>query len=129
MCLTLSITLEDKPDFIVLDPPRDGIHPKALEKIIDYGVESMVYISCKPTSLARDLDMFAGQQGMRLRRAAAWICFRIRVMSRRLSCFPRAKSTRKRFGLSSLWKIWICPNFRMGQPTPSSRTMCWNIAG
>ena len=47
--------IEIKPDFILLDPPRDGIHPKALEKIIDYGVDRMVYISCKPTSLARDL--------------------------------------------------------------------------
>ena len=47
--------IEIKPDFIVLDSPRDGIHPKALEKIIDYGVDRMVYISCKPTSLARDL--------------------------------------------------------------------------
>ncbi len=47
--------ISDKPDIIVLDPPRDGIHPKALEKIINYGVEQMVYISCKPTSLARDL--------------------------------------------------------------------------
>ena len=37
--------IKDKPDFIVLDPPRDGINPKALKKIIDYGVESMVYIS------------------------------------------------------------------------------------
>lgn len=49
-------TIEERPDFIVLDPPRDGIHPKALDKIIDYGVERMVYISCKPTSLARDLE-------------------------------------------------------------------------
>lgn len=49
--------IEQKPDFIVLDPPRDGIHPKALEKIISYGVEKMVYISCKPTSLARDLEV------------------------------------------------------------------------
>ena len=48
-------TIEGKPDFIVLDPPRDGIHPKALDKIIDYGVDRMIYISCKPTSLARDL--------------------------------------------------------------------------
>lgn len=48
-------TIEDKPDLIVLDPPRDGIHPKALAKIIDYGVDKMVYVSCKPTSLARDL--------------------------------------------------------------------------
>ncbi len=48
-------TIEEKPDFIVLDPPREGVHPKALERILDYGVERMVYISCKPTSLARDL--------------------------------------------------------------------------
>lgn len=47
--------IEEKPDLIVLDPPRDGIHPKALEKIIAYGVDRIVYISCKPTSLARDL--------------------------------------------------------------------------
>lgn len=47
--------IEDKPDYIILDPPRDGIHPKALDKIIAYGVDHMVYISCKPTSLARDL--------------------------------------------------------------------------
>ncbi len=51
-------TIEEKPDYIVLDPPRDGIHPKAIEKIIDYGVERMIYISCKPTSLARDLEIF-----------------------------------------------------------------------
>ncbi len=47
--------LTEKPDLIVLDPPRDGIHPKALPKIMNYGVDRMVYISCKPTSLARDL--------------------------------------------------------------------------
>jgi len=50
--------VEEKPDFIILDPPRDGVHPKALKKIIDYGVEKLIYISCKPTSLARDLEMF-----------------------------------------------------------------------
>lgn len=49
-------TVEEKPDFIVLDPPRDGIHPKALQKIIAYGVDRLLYISCKPTSLARDLE-------------------------------------------------------------------------
>lgn len=47
--------LDELPDMIVLDPPRDGVHPKALNKIIGYGVERMVYISCKPTSLVRDL--------------------------------------------------------------------------
>ena len=56
--------LTEKPDMIVLDPPRDGIHPKALPKILAYGVENIVYISCKPTSLARDLPSFlaAGYQ-------------------------------------------------------------------
>lgn len=53
--------IQEKPDFIILDPPRDGIHPKALPKIIDYGVDKLVYISCKPTSLARDLEMFLGR--------------------------------------------------------------------
>lgn len=48
-------SIEERPDLIVLDPPRDGIHPRALEKIIAYGVEHLVYISCKPTSLQRDL--------------------------------------------------------------------------
>lgn len=47
--------IEEKPDVIVLDPPREGVHPKALKKIIAYGAESILYISCKPTSLARDL--------------------------------------------------------------------------
>lgn len=50
-------SLEDKPDIIVLDPPRDGIHPKALDKIIGFGVDRIVYISCKPTSLVRDLEV------------------------------------------------------------------------
>ena len=49
--------IDEKPDMLILDPPRDGINPKALAKIIDFGVERMVYISCKPTSLARDLEM------------------------------------------------------------------------
>ncbi|ERK43435.1 23S rRNA (uracil-5-)-methyltransferase RumA [Eubacterium ramulus ATCC 29099] len=54
-------SIEEKPDFIVLDPPREGIHPKALEKIIRYGVDRMIYISCKPTSLQRDLEVLQAQ--------------------------------------------------------------------
>ena len=59
--------IEEKPDFIVLDPPRDGIHPKALPKIIEYQVDNLVYISCKPTSLARDLEIFL-RRGYRVER-------------------------------------------------------------
>ena len=50
--------LEEKPDLIILDPPRDGLNPKALTKILAYGVKNIVYVSCKPTSLARDLEIF-----------------------------------------------------------------------
>ena len=62
--------ITEKPDFIVLDPPRDGIHPKALTKIIDYGVDKLLYISCKPTSLARDLAVLQ-EKGYRVEKAAA----------------------------------------------------------
>lgn len=60
--------IAEKPDYIVLDPPRDGIHPKALEHIIDYGVDQMVYISCKPTSLVRDLEVLQAR-GYQVKRA------------------------------------------------------------
>ncbi len=60
--------LTEKPDVIVLDPPRDGIHPKALPKILSYGVNRIVYVSCKATSLARDLEAFL-QAGYRLEKA------------------------------------------------------------
>ncbi len=47
--------LNEKPDIIILDPPRDGIHPKALPIILNFGAKEIIYISCKPSSLARDL--------------------------------------------------------------------------
>ena len=62
--------IEEKPDVIVLDPPRDGIHPKALPKILDYQVERIVYISCKATSLVRDLEMILGR-GYRVEKCVA----------------------------------------------------------
>lgn len=62
--------IEEKPDFIVLDPPRDGINPKALMKIINYGVNELVYISCKPTSLARDLVILQ-ENGYYVKKACA----------------------------------------------------------
>lgn len=62
--------IEEKPDIIILDPPRDGVHPKALKKILDYGVEHILYISCKPTSLVRDLETFL-EHGYGVERAVA----------------------------------------------------------
>lgn len=62
--------IEEKPDIIVIDPPRDGVNPKALDKIIKFGVQELVYISCKPTSLARDLAVLQ-KQGYKVVRACA----------------------------------------------------------
>ena len=61
--------ITEKPDFIILDPPRDGIHPKALTKILDYGVDRILYISCKATSLTRDLEAIH-EAGYKVTRAA-----------------------------------------------------------
>ena len=63
-------SLTEKPDFIILDPPREGIHPKALPKILDYGVEHLVYVSCKLSSLVNDLAVFRAR-GYEVVRATA----------------------------------------------------------
>ncbi|MBM6829327.1 23S rRNA (uracil(1939)-C(5))-methyltransferase RlmD [Anaerotignum lactatifermentans] len=60
--------LTEKPDVIIVDPPREGIHPKAIGKIIDFGAPEIVYVSCKPTSLARDLQAFQ-EAGYAVKRA------------------------------------------------------------
>lgn len=50
--------LRDKPDIMVLDPPREGIHPKAVDKLAAFGADKIVYVSCKASSLAKDLQAF-----------------------------------------------------------------------
>ncbi|MFV0516401.1 MAG: 23S rRNA (uracil(1939)-C(5))-methyltransferase RlmD, partial [Aminipila sp.] len=49
-------SIEEKPDVIVVDPPRMGIQNKALTKIVGYGVEQIVYVSCNPKTLAENLE-------------------------------------------------------------------------
>ena len=60
-------TLPEKPDYLVLDPPREGIHPKALAEIIGYNVPNMVYVSCKATSFVRDMEELK-RHGYKIRR-------------------------------------------------------------
>lgn len=66
--------IEEKPDILILDPPRDGIHPKALPKLIAYGVDRIVYVSCKPTSLARDMAVF-NENGYYMEKRLRLTCF------------------------------------------------------
>ena len=47
--------ITEKPDVIVVDPPRSGIMPKALKQILGYGVKEILYISCNPKTLAENL--------------------------------------------------------------------------
>ena len=53
------------PDVIVVDPPRAGIHPKAMKKICSYGVQQIVYISCNPKTLVENLKT-AREEGYEL---------------------------------------------------------------
>ncbi len=50
--------VDKKPDLIVIDPPRSGIHPKAINKIIDFDPNRFVYVSCNPVTLVKDLKIF-----------------------------------------------------------------------
>ena len=50
-------TISDKPDILVVDPPRSGIHPKALREILDIGVKEILYISCNPKTMTKDLKV------------------------------------------------------------------------
>lgn len=54
-CFKVLESIDDKPEVIVVDPPRVGISNEALDKIIGYGVDQIVYISCNPKSLANNL--------------------------------------------------------------------------
>jgi 23S rRNA (uracil-5-)-methyltransferase RumA len=50
----------DKPDAIVVDPPRPGLHPAALAELCAYRAKRLTYVSCNPVSLARDLKTLLG---------------------------------------------------------------------
>ncbi|MDL2285923.1 23S rRNA (uracil(1939)-C(5))-methyltransferase RlmD [Desulfococcaceae bacterium OttesenSCG-928-F15] len=49
--------LDERPDLIILDPPRAGMHPDVVAKILSLAPEKMVYVSCNPATMARDLSM------------------------------------------------------------------------
>lgn len=47
-----------RPDVIVVDPPRKGLTPELIDTIVDMAPDRVVYVSCDPATLARDLKMF-----------------------------------------------------------------------
>lgn len=50
--------LKVKPDVIIVDPPRSGVHPKALRDIISFDAKELIYVSCNPKALVSDLTAF-----------------------------------------------------------------------
>lgn len=53
-------------DSLVIDPPRDGMHPSAPLNLLKFGVPEMIYVSCNPSTLARDLEVLLGSGKYRL---------------------------------------------------------------
>lgn len=49
--------IKEKPDIIILDPPRAGVHPTALKYVVDFNAPDLIYVSCNPKSLVNDLKM------------------------------------------------------------------------
>lgn len=48
-----------KPDVMIIDPPRSGMHPKVVEEILEIAPERIVYVSCNPATQARDVKTLA----------------------------------------------------------------------
>ena len=53
--LLLTALLDTKPDLVVVDPPRAGLMPRALKALIASPPPQLLYVSCNPTTLARDV--------------------------------------------------------------------------
>lgn len=66
--------LKERPDIIILDPPRAGVHPKALKKILNYRASEIIYVSCNPKTLAENLKD-AQQAGYRIDKVKAMDMF------------------------------------------------------
>ena len=54
-------TSGQKADTIVIDPPRDGMHPSTIPSLLTFGAREIVYVSCNPATLARDLEVLTGK--------------------------------------------------------------------
>jgi 23S rRNA (uracil1939-C5)-methyltransferase len=57
--LTNLSTIEQQPEVIVVDPPRSGMHPKVCQFLAESTAEKIVYVSCNPTTMARDLEILS----------------------------------------------------------------------
>ena len=53
------IIISNPPDVIIVDPPRSGLHPKIIKELNNLAIKKIIYVSCNPQTLARDLRLLA----------------------------------------------------------------------
>lgn len=63
-------TIDEKPDLIILDPPRPGVHPVALDYVIKFNAPDIIYVSCNPKTLVTDLKVLV-EHGYRMDKVKA----------------------------------------------------------
>jgi 23S rRNA (uracil1939-C5)-methyltransferase len=56
---------KEKPDVVIMDPPRAGTHPKVIAQLVSINPRRIVYVSCNPTTMARDLGLLASHYAVR----------------------------------------------------------------
>lgn len=68
------------PDVIIVDPPRAGMHPDAPGILRDFSPKEIIYVSCNPATLVRDIALIARQMGNIVSQIShQWICFLILI--------------------------------------------------
>lgn len=87
--------IPEKPDVIVVDPPRVGIHDKAVAMLCRYGIDEIVYVSCNPKTLCINLDSFRAN-GYEIRSIKAYDNFPMTKHVEVVSLLQRVSNTRER---------------------------------
>jgi 23S rRNA (uracil1939-C5)-methyltransferase len=71
---------QERPDLVVLDPPRAGLGAEAAGKLVELGAPEIIYLSCDPSTLARDLAVLTGSATKPAEIAAAGPFYEITAM-------------------------------------------------
>jgi 23S rRNA (uracil1939-C5)-methyltransferase len=59
ICTDEFFILNGKPDVVILDPPRAGITPKLVQKLLNIAAQKIVYVSCNVATQARDINLLS----------------------------------------------------------------------